>query len=204
MAEQLTEKEKMISGEPYMANDAQLTKDRKRAKVLCYQYNQQVENLNLEILSDLFGYPSGAYLEPPFYCDYGYNIRHGANFYANHNLVVLDCAPVTIGDNVFIGPNVVLSTAGHPVEADIRSTGLEFAKPIRIGNDVWIGATVTIVPGVEIGDNVTIGAGSVVTRSIPSNSVAVGNPCRVIRSLDPNPAPGDGKKNDPPDPLVFP
>jgi maltose O-acetyltransferase len=182
---QATEKDKMISGEPYMANDAQLTRDRKKAKVLCYRYNQEVETLNREILSELFGYASEAYLEPPFYCDYGYNIRHGANFYANHNLVVLDCAPVTIGDNVFIGPNVVISTAGHPLDAAVRSTGLEFAKPITIGNNVWIGATVTIVPGVEIGDNVTIGAGSVVTRSIPANCVAVGNPCRVIKNLAP-------------------
>jgi maltose O-acetyltransferase len=187
MNQQHTEKEKMIAGELYMANDPELTKDRKRAKALCYRYNQQVEDLDKATLSDLVGYTTDAYLEPPFYCDYGYNIQLGANVYANHNLVVLDCAPVIIGDNVFIAPNVVISTAAHPIDAQVRSSGLEFAKPIRIGNNVWIGATVTILPGVEIGDNVTIGAGSVVTRSIPPNSVAVGNPCRVLRSLpEPN------------------
>jgi maltose O-acetyltransferase len=183
MNKQRSEKEKMIAGDPYMPNEPQLISDRKKAKVLCHRYNQEVETLNKEILSELFGYPTDAYLEPPFYCDYGYNMKFGANCYANHNLVVLDCAPVTFGDNVMIGPNVVISTAGHPLDAETRITGLEFAKPICIGNNVWIGATVTIVPGVEIGDNVTIGAGSVVTRSIPANSVAVGNPCRVIRSL---------------------
>jgi maltose O-acetyltransferase len=188
MEEQRTEKDKMISGEPYMSNDIQLTQERKRAKVLCFRYNQEVENLNKGLLSELFGYATDAYLEPPFYCDYGYNIKAGANFYANHNLVVLDCAPVTIGDNVFIAPNVVISTATHPVEALVRNSGLEYAKPIRIGNNVWIGASVTILPGVDIGDNVTIGAGSVVTRSIPDNCVAVGNPCRVIRTLAPEPA----------------
>jgi maltose O-acetyltransferase len=183
MNEQLSEKDKMITGALYMANDPELTKDRKRAKALCYHYNQQVEDLDKETLSDLLGYPTDAYLEPPFYCDYGYNTQLGTNVYANHNLVVLDCAPVTIGNNVFIAPNVVISTAAHPIDALERNSALEFAKPIRIGNNVWIGATVTILPGVEIGDNVTIGAGSVVTRSIPANSVAVGNPCRVIRSL---------------------
>jgi maltose O-acetyltransferase len=182
----VTEKMKMIAGESYQSNDPELIQERKRAKLLCYRYNQEVENLNLDILSQLFGYATDAYLEPPFFCDYGYNIRLGTNVYANHNLVILDCAPVTIGDNVFIGPNVVLSTAGHPVEVHIRNAGQEFAKPIVIGNNVWIGATVTIVPGVEIGDNVTIGAGSVVTRSIPANSVAVGSPCRVIRTLIPD------------------
>jgi maltose O-acetyltransferase len=178
-----TEKTKMLAGELYMSNDPELTKDRKRAKALCYHYNQQVEELDKVTLSDLLGYTTDAYLEPPFYCDYGYNIQLGANVYANHNLVILDCAPVTIGDNVFIAPNVVISTAAHPIDAQVRSSGPEFAKPVRIGSNVWIGATVTILPGVEIGDNVTIGAGSVVTRSIPPNSVAVGNPCRVLRSL---------------------
>ena len=183
MNEPPTEKTKMIAGEPYMSNDPELTRDRKRAKALCYRYNQQVEELDKVTLADLLGYTTDAYLEPPFYCDYGYNIQLGANVYANHNLVILDCAPVTIGDNVFIAPNVVISTAAHPIDAQVRSTGLEFAKPIVIGSNVWIGATVTILPGVEIGDNVTIGAGSVVTRSIPPNSVAVGNPCRVLKSL---------------------
>jgi maltose O-acetyltransferase len=190
----VTEKTKMIAGESYMANDPELTAERKRAKVLCYRYNQEVENLNRDLLAQLLGYATDAYLEPPFYCDYGYNLKLGKNFYANHNLVVLDCAPVTIGDNVFIGPNVVISTAGHPVDVHVRNSGLEFAKPIVIGNNVWIGATVTIVPGVEIGDNVTIGAGSVVTKSLPANCVAVGNPCRVLKTLVPDTLPiGDNE-----------
>jgi maltose O-acetyltransferase len=179
------EKTKMVAGELYRASDPELTQDRKRAKSLCYKYNQQVAELDKVTLSDLFGYDTDAYLEPPFYCDYGYNIRVGKNFYANHNLVILDCCPVTLGDNVFIGPNVVISTATHPIDAQMRISGVEMAKPIGIGHNVWIGASVTILPGVDIGDNVTIGAGSVVTRNIPANSVAVGNPCRVLRTLPP-------------------
>jgi len=173
----------MLSGELYFSNDPQLVRERKRAKVLCHRYNQRVETLDEKTLAELVGYPTDAYLEPPFYCDYGYNIRFGRKVYANHNLVILDGAPVSIGDNVFIGPNVVISSAGHPVDPSVRNAGLEFVKPIVIGNNVWIGANVVIVPGVEIGDNATIGAGSIVTKSIKSNRVAVGNPCRVMRPL---------------------
>jgi len=183
MAEHATEKEKMLAGEMYFANGVQLLSERKRAKILCAKYNQQVGDLDKATLQELFGYPTDAYLEPPFFCDYGYNIRLGKNFYSNHQLVVLDCALVTIGDNVFIGPNVVISTAGHPVDPVARTSGLEYAKPILIGDNVWIGASVVIVPGVDIGSNVTIGAGSVVTKSIPANCVAVGNPCRVLRHI---------------------
>ncbi|MGV3504861.1 MAG: sugar O-acetyltransferase [Adhaeribacter sp.] len=193
MEELLTEKAKMIAGQPYLPNDPELSRDRKRAKSLCFRYNQQVVDLDTALLSELLGYETGAYLEPPFYCDYGYNLRLGKNFYANHNLVVLDCCPVTIGDNVFIAPDVVISTARHPLDPETRNSGLEDAAPIRIGNNVWIGASVCILPGVEIGDGVTIGAGSVVTRSIPAHTVAVGNPCRVIRSLEAGQA-GTGEK----------
>lgn len=183
MDEHRSEKDKMLAGELYIANDPQLVQERKRAKRLCSQYNRDPVDLDAAVLAELFGAPTDAYLEPPFYCDYGYNIRLGKNCYANHNLIILDCAPVSLGDNVFIAPNVVLSTAGHPVEADVRSSGLEFAKPIRIGSNVWIGANATVLPGVDIGDNVTIGAGSVVTRPVPAGCVAVGNPCRVLRHL---------------------
>jgi maltose O-acetyltransferase len=183
MPEHPTEKEKMLAGNLYLANDPQLMSDRKRAKALCFRYNQQVVDLDRSVLQELFGYETDAYLEPPFYCDYGYNIRLGRNVYANHNLIILDCAQVFIGDNVFFGPNVVISTAGHPVESAVRISGLEFAKPIRIGDGAWIGASVVVVPGVEIGSNVTIGAGSVVTKSIQANCIAVGNPCRVLRRL---------------------
>lgn len=176
----MSEREKMLSGQLYMANDEELVRERIRAKELCRRYNA---NFDRELLAELFGAPTDAYLEPPFYCDYGTNIRLGARVYANHNLVVLDCALVTIGDDVAIGPNVVLSTAGHPIDAATRKTGLEFAKPITIEEGVWIGAGVVVVPGVTIGANSTIGAGSVVTKTIPANSVAYGNPCRVVTTL---------------------
>lgn len=178
------EKQKMLAGELYLASDEQLAGERKRAKLLCHTYNQAIGERDRAMLAELLGYASDAYFEPPFFCDYGYNLVVGEGVYANHNLVVLDCALVTLGDHVFIGPNVVISTAGHPLDAAVRRSGLEFAYPITLGNDVWIGANVVVLPGVTIGDNTTIGAGSVVTRSIPANCVAVGNPCRVVKTLD--------------------
>lgn len=122
-------------------------------------------------------------IEQPFYCDYGYNIRVGKNFYANYNLVILDEATVIFGDNVFIAPNCGFYTAAHPLEADARNKGLEYARPIHVGDNVWLGAGVSVLPGVTIGDNCVIGAGSVVSRDIPSNSVAVGNPCKTIKKI---------------------
>ncbi|MXS86490.1 sugar O-acetyltransferase [Nitrosomonas sp. HPC101] len=179
-----TEKEKMLSGDFYFANDPELVIERKKAKTLCHRYNQQVQDLDEQTLAQILGYASDAYIEPPFYCDYGYNIRFGKKVYANHNLVILDGAQVTIGNHVFIGPNVVISTAGHPTDVSIRNSELEFAKPIQIEDNVWIGANVVILPGIQIGANVTIGASSIVTKSIESDCVAVGNPCRVIRRLN--------------------
>lgn len=119
----------------------------------------------------------------PFHCDYGYNIEIGDNFFSNVNLVILDGAKVKIGNNVFIAPNVGIYTAGHPLDVEQRNSGLEYAYPITIGNNVWIGAGVSILPGVTIGDNTVVGAGSVVNRSLPSGVLAVGNPCRVIRKI---------------------
>jgi maltose O-acetyltransferase len=179
-----SEKAKMMAGELYFANDAELFEERRKAKILCATYNREALDLHKVTLHSLVGYATDAYLEPPFFCDDGYNIRLGRNVYGNHNLVILDGALVTIGDNVAIGPNVVLSTSGHPVESAVRVSGLEWVKPIVIGNNVWIGASVTVLPGVEIGENTTIGAGSVVTRSIPPNCVAVGSPCKVLRYLE--------------------
>ncbi|MBP3284244.1 MAG: sugar O-acetyltransferase [Clostridia bacterium] len=119
---------------------------------------------------------------PNFYCDYGFNIEIGENFYSNHNLVILDANKVKIGDYVQIGPNCGIYTSGHPLDSETRMK-LEFAKPITIGNHVWLGGNVCVMPGVTIGDNTVIGAGSVVTKDIPANVVAVGNPCRVIKKI---------------------
>lgn len=171
----------MLAGELYFANDEELTRERRHAKALCREYNVTPA---APLLETLFGYATDAYLEPPFFCDYGYNIRLGARVYANHNLVILDCAPVHIGDDVLIGPNVVITTATHPVDPTTRVSGLELAKPITIGPRAWIGAGAILLPGIEIGANTTIGAGSVVTKSIPADCVAAGNPCRVLRRID--------------------
>ncbi|PRD56294.1 sugar O-acetyltransferase [Sphingobacterium gobiense] len=183
-----TEKEKMIAGEFYRATAKELMVERQYAKEQLFQYNNlepskiKVRN---QILKKLFGKTTSRFfIEPPFRCDYGYNIFLGDNFYANYNFIVLDCAPVTIGDNVMIGPNVSLFTAGHPVHPAPRIAGWEFAKPIAIGDNVWIGGHAVINPGVTIGKNTVIGSGSVVTKDIPDNVVAVGNPCRVIREIN--------------------
>lgn len=184
----MTEKEKARLGLLYDANyDEELLAERRRCKELCFQFNQLSPLKELEqkeIIGKLFGKTKENFcVTAPFYCDYGYNIEIGENFYSNHNLVILDGAKVKIGDNVFIAPNCCITTAGHPINIDERNRGLEYAYPIKIGNNVWIGAGVNILPGVTIGDNVTIGAGSVVNKSIPANSIAVGNPCKVIKTI---------------------
>lgn len=184
----MTEKEKARLGLLYDANyDEELLAERRRCKELCFQFNQLSPLKELEqkeIIGKLFGKTKENFcVTAPFYCDYGYNIEIGENFYSNHNLVILDGAKVKIGDNVFIAPNCCITTAGHPINIDERNRGLEYAYPIKIGNNVWIGAGVNILPGVTIGDNVTIGAGSVVNKSIPANSIAVGNPCKVIKII---------------------
>lgn len=181
----MSEKEKMRQGLWYNPNDAELADERQHAKSMCYAYNQlhphkqEARRSLLKLL--LGGVKRSAVIEPCFYCDYGYNIRLGHNFYANHNCVMLDPAEIIFGDNVFIGPNCGFYTAEHPVDAERRSRGLEMARPIKIGDNVWIGGHVAILPGVTVGSNVVIGAGSVVTKSIPPDSVAYGNPCRVQR-----------------------
>lgn len=184
----MTEKEKCHLGLLYDANyDKELLADRERLKEQLYDYNrlrpsQQEEKTQL--LKAILG-KTGENLtvEPSFACDYGYNIEVGENFYANVNLVILDGAKVRIGANAFIAPNVGIYTAGHPLDAEQRNRGLEYARPVTIGDNAWIGAGVNILPGVTIGDNVVIGAGSVVTKDIPSNVLAVGNPCRVIKEI---------------------
>ena len=182
-----TEKEKMISGLAYNAFDTELFQERQRAKEMIFDYNamrpKEIKKRN-GILKTLFGKTSGRFfIEPPFRCDYGYNIEIGENFYANYNLIILDCAKVSIGNNVLIAPNVGIYTAGHPVHPDVRNEEYEHALPITIGNNVWIGGNVVINPGVSIGDNTVIGSGSVVTKNIPQDVVAVGNPCKVLRKI---------------------
>lgn len=183
----MSEKEKMLSGQIYNAADEELIKERERCKCLCHQYNSLSPELVDErknLIMQILGKTGESFLiEQNFWCDYGYNIEIGENFYVNHNCVMLDCAKITFGDNVFIAPNCGFYTAGHPLDTETRNKGLEFAKPINIGNNVWIGGGVTVLPNVTIGDNVVIGAGSVVTKSIPANTVAVGNPCRVIKQI---------------------
>lgn len=184
----MTEKEKMLAGMIYDANnDAALIEERLVCKELCRDYNdlrpREAEARDALLRRILGAAGEGLLIEQPFYCDYGYNIRVGNNFYANFNLVILDEAPVTFGDNVFIAPNCGFYTAGHPVDAAERNKGLEYARPITVGDNVWIGAGVSVLPGVSIGDNCVIGAGSVVVKDIPSNSMAVGNPCKVVKTI---------------------
>ncbi len=177
----MNEKEKMLSGLLYNPNLDGLFEERVKAKELCYKYNSELNN---NYIKSLFGKTGKNFqIEPNFFCDYGYNIEIGENFYSNHNLVILDPASVTFGDNVFIGPNCGFYTAEHPLDFAVRNSGVEYAKPIKVGNNVWFGGNVTVLAGVTIGDNVVIGAGSVVTKDIPSNVVAVGNPCKILKQL---------------------
>ncbi len=185
----MTEKEKCAAGLMYNANyDEQLIHERAQCKDLCQEYNllksSDVKGRSQKI-REIIGVATDDFLiEQPFMCDYGYNIEIGENFYSNHNMIILDAAKVTFGDNVFIAPNCGFYTAGHPVDAKQRNEGLEYAHPITVGNNVWIGGNVIVLPGVSIGDNSIIGAGSVVNKSIPENVIAVGNPCKVIKKID--------------------
>lgn len=184
----MTEKEKMQHEQLYDANnDAALVAERTQAKDLCHDFNSlrpSETEKQAAILEKLLGSKGkNCAIMAPFWCDYGYNIHVGDNFFANHNTVILDGAPVTFGDNVFIAPNCGFYTAGHPVDCERRNAGLEYAYAITVGSNVWIGAAVHVLPGVTIGSNVVIGAGSVVVKDIPDNSVAVGNPCKVIRPI---------------------
>lgn len=184
----MTEKEKAAQGQLYDANyDPELIRERMICRDLCYEYNRLLPSCVEErtrLIRHLLGKTGNTFLiEPPFVCDYGYNIEIGENFYANHNCTILDGAKVMFGDNVFIAPNCGFYTAGHPLDVSRRNKGLEYAYPIVIGDNVWIGAQVAVLPGVTIGSNTVIGAGSVVTHTIPSGVVAAGNPCRIIREI---------------------
>ncbi len=182
-----TEKDKMLSGELYNPLDKQLTEERLKARLLIKQLNDSREDETAErnrILKELIPFAGiDLWLQPPFYCDYGSNIKIGDKVFFNFNCVVLDVAQVTIGSRTMFGPNVQIYTATHPINYVERSSGVEYAKPIFIGDDVWIGGSAVICPGVTIGDRTVIGAGSVVTKDIPADVFAAGNPCKVIRKL---------------------
>lgn len=186
----MNSKEKMINGylyEPDPAKNEELYNERLDVKTLCYEYNnlppKKIDERKALIKKILGKTKENIWIEQPFMCDYGYNIETGNNFYANHNLIILDCAKVIFGDNVFVAPNCGFYTACHPLDTQKRIEGFEYALPITVGNNVWIGGNVTVLAGVTIGDNSVIGAGSVVTKDIPANVVAVGNPCRVIKTI---------------------
>ncbi|WP_018615125.1 sugar O-acetyltransferase [Segetibacter koreensis] len=182
-----TEKQKMLSGELYDATDQQLVNERRQARLLFKQFNDTTDDqqeLRQQILKELI--PSqgiGLWIEPPFFCDYGSNISVGDKVFFNFNCIVLDVMKVTIGSNVLFGPSVQIYTATHPMNWKERASGLEFAKPITIGSDVWIGGGVIICPGVTIGSRSVIGAGSVVTKDIPDDVFAAGNPCKPKKAL---------------------
>lgn len=181
-----TEKQKMLAGEPYDAADPTLTLERLQARLLCRDLAAlaPAETVRAQaLLAQLMGAATDARITPPFFCDYGYNLRLGANVYFNVNCVVLDVMPVSIGSHTMFGPGVHIYTAMHPLDAAERRTGLESARPVTIGADVWVGGSVVVCPGVSIGDGAVIGAGSVVTRDVPAGVFAAGNPCRVLRTL---------------------
>lgn len=187
-AEAQREIEKMMSGELYDAtrNDA-LLDILNEVQNMCYDYNQlrptQAKE-RTELMRTILGRTGKRFkIISPFICDYGFNIEIGENFFSNANMVILDEAKVTFGDNVFIGPNCSFYTAGHPLDVERRNAGLEYSWPIKVGNNVWFGGGVTVVPGVTIGDDVVIGAGSVVTHDIPSGVLAAGNPAKIIKNL---------------------
>lgn len=183
----MTEKEKMLAGEVYDACDPALRNELNACKAVLQQYNNlpptHLDDRTRLLQSILGACDDSVFINQPFFCDYGKHIRVGKRFFANFHFTVLDEAYVTIGDDAFIGPNVSIYTACHSTNPEERNTRQEWAEPVTIGNNCWIGGSVTILPGVTIGDNCTIGAGSVVTHDIPSNTVAVGNPCRVIKHI---------------------
>ena len=183
----MSHKDKMLTQEYYISWDDELVAERERAKDALFEFNAirpSKRDERNKLLRQLLGsVGDNPWVESPFNCDFGYNISVGDNFYANTNCTILDCAPVSFGDNVLIGPNVSFYTPNHAFDAQERAAGYERSLPIRVGDNVWISGSVTVVPGVTIGSNCIIGAGSVITRDIPSNVVAAGVPCKVIRPI---------------------
>ena len=183
----MNQKERMLAGLPYKAWLDGLPEERARAQRACWEFNRLPPDARAECTAILRGLLGKAgenfHIEAPFHCDLGYNIEIGDWFYANYNCVILDVAKVTIGENVQFAPNVAIYTAGHPIHPGARNSGYEYGIPIAIGSNVWIGGNTVVLPGVTVGDNAVIGAGSVVTRNSPANTVAAGNPCRVLRAI---------------------
>lgn len=183
----MEQKERMLAELPYIASDDVLSKERLECKRKIYELNNlhpdQYERIP-GLLKELFGKTGeSVFMEPPFYCDYGYNIEVGENFFANYHCTILDVAKVKVGKNVLLDPNVSFYTAGHPLHPESRNSGYEYGISITIGDHVWIGGSAVILAGVTIGSNVVIGGGSVVTKDIPDGVAAAGNPCRVIRKI---------------------
>ena len=183
----MNQKERMLAGLPYKAWLDGLNEDREANARRVWEYNTlppERWNERPALIKQIFG-KTGAqvYVMPPFHCDYGYNIEVGENFFANYNFTALDVGRIRIGDNAQIAPNVSIYTAGHPIHQESRNSSYEYGIAVDIGDNVWIGGNVVILPGVTIGDNAVIGAGSVVTKDIPANVIAAGNPCRVIRKI---------------------
>lgn len=183
----MTQKERMLAELPYKAWLDGLEEERMKNKKKIYSYNNlspdKTEEMKSTIKSILGKSGENVFIEQPFRCDYGKNIEVGENFFANYNCIMLDVGKIKIGKNVMFAPNVAVYTAGHPIHPDSRNSGYEYGIGVTIGDNVWIGGNVVINPGVNIGNNVVIGSGSVVTKDIPDNMIAVGNPCKVIREI---------------------
>ena len=186
----MTQKELMLCEKFYHADDNTLSAERLRVRKLIQKYNAlsptKVKQKN-HLLNKILGKRGEkCVIHPPFYCDYGYNIEVGENFFANYNCIMLDVNKISIGVNVMLGPGVIITTAGHPIHPDDRKTGCEYGKKISIGNNVWIGANAILNPGITVGDNVVIGSGSVVVCDLPDNVVCVGNPAHVVKEISQN------------------
>ena len=183
----MNQKERMLANLPYKAWMDGLSEERLENKKRIFKYNNMAPGDTTgkdKLIKEILGKTGNTVcIESPFHCDYGYNIEVGENFFANYNLVILDVAKVKIGDNAQIAPNVSIYTAGHPIHPDSRNSGYEYGIDITIGDNVWIGGNTCIMPGVTIGNNVVIGGGSVVTKNLPDNVIAVGNPCRIVREI---------------------